>query len=687
MLMRLMLLWLALLGAQLAMAEKLSVPGQLIAETDTPTPGKTVTLAFLFEPRPGWHGYWENPGDAGLGLQLEWQLPQGVKAGKPRYPVPDPLLIGGLMNHVYERPFAVLVDLQLSPDLSVGAALPIKVRGEWLACTDKICVPQTDEFALELTSGTGKIDPAQRQRFDRWRTELPVPLDQPARFAIDGDAYRIAIPYPARAPIDRPWFFALGNDSIRHAAAQKARRVGDWLVIESEALPGAKPVEGLLRIGDGQGLLVRTVAGVIPKGGDEIGTLGPGSAKAGTSSSTMALPWLLLAALMGGLLLNLMPCVFPILGLKALALAKAGGNEADARGDALAYSAGVVLSCVALGGLLLALRAGGEEIGWAFQLQEPAFVLFLLLLMVAVTANLAGLFELTGLGRGETLSRLPGRAGSFWTGVLAALVATPCTGPFMAAALGAALLLPTAEALALFAALGLGIAMPFLAIAYVARLRRMLPRSGPWLTTFRRAMAVPMALTTFALAWLIWRQAGDFGLWIGIGASSILIALLWLYARSAGSMRHAGAAALMATLAIYGAAAHFLPTEGARSGAAAKLDGESFNPQRLIALRKEGRPIFLYFTADWCVTCKVNEAAAIGRAETKRLFEQSGVTVMVGDFTRRDPAIARFLEQHGRSGVPLYLYYPPKGAPVELPQLLTPGQIEDAVSGRGAQPV
>jgi DsbC/DsbD-like thiol-disulfide interchange protein/cytochrome c biogenesis protein CcdA len=680
MLLRLMLLWLALLGAQLAMAEKLSVPGQLIAEADTPAPGKSVTLAFLFEPRPGWHGYWENPGDAGLGLQLEWQLPQGVKAGKPRYPVPEPLLIGGLMNHVYERPFAVLVDLQLSPDLSVGAALPIKVRGDWLACTDKICVPQSDEFALELTSGNGKIDPAHRQRFDRWRTELPVPLDQPARFAIEGGAYRIAIPYPAGAPIDRPWFFALGNDSIRHAAAQKARRVGDWLVIESEALPGAKPVEGLLRIGDGQGLLVRTVAGVIPKGGDEIGTLGPGGTKAGTSSSTMALPWLLLAALMGGLLLNLMPCVFPILGLKALALAKAGGSEVEARSDALAYSSGVVLSCVALGGLLLALRAGGEEIGWAFQLQEPAFVLFLLLLMVAVTANLAGLFEINGFGGGGSLTRKSGIGGSFWTGVLAALVATPCTGPFMAAALGAALLLPTGEALALFASLGLGIAMPFLAIAYVARLRLMLPRPGPWLTTFRRAMSLPMALTTIALAWLLWRQAGGFGLWIGIGASSVLVALLWLYARNAGSMRHAGAAALLAALAIYGAAAHFLPTEGTRSGAAAKLDGEPFNPQRLIALRNGGKPIFLYFTADWCVTCKVNEATAINRPETEKLFRKKGITVMVGDFTRRDPAIARFLEQHGRSGVPLYLFYPSGREPTELPQLLTHGIIVDAVA-------
>jgi DsbC/DsbD-like thiol-disulfide interchange protein/cytochrome c biogenesis protein CcdA len=679
-LLRLLLLWLALVGAQAATAQQLSVPGRLVAETEAPAPGRSVTLAFAFEPKPGWHGYWENPGDAGLGLQLEWQLPDGVKAGKPRYPVPQPLLIGGLMNHVYERPFAVLVDLQLAPGMAVGTSLPIKVRGDWLACTDKICVPEGDSFTLSLRSGDGALSAGPRSQFDRWRTELPVPLDQQARYAVYGKRYQIAIPYPASAPIDQPWFFALGNESIRHAAPQEARRVGDWLVIESEALSNAKPVEGLLRIGEGQGLLVRAVAGAVPKGGEAIETLGPDSKAAGLEPGAPALPWLLLAALAGGLLLNLMPCVFPILGLKALALAKAGGDEAEARADALAYSAGVVLSCLALGGLLLALRAGGEEIGWAFQLQEPAFVLFLLLLMVAVTANLAGLFELRGFGGGEALTQKSGKAGSFWTGVLAALVATPCTGPFMAAALGAALLLPAAEALLLFGTLGLGIALPFLAIAFMPRLRAMLPKPGAWLGAFRKAMAVPMALTALALGWLLWRQTGESGLWIGVAASALILAFLWLYARAAGAMRYAGAAALAAMLIVYGGAARLLPADAKHGTDTAKLNGEPFDAARLAALRTSGKPVFLYFTADWCVTCKVNEAAAIDRSETKKLFRDKGVTIMVGDFTRRDPAIARFLAEHGRSGVPLYLYYPSKGEPAELPQLLTPGIIADAVS-------
>lgn len=674
------LLWcFAAFAAQVALAQQNNVPGRLIAETLAPQAGSRVTLAFVFEPKPGWHGYWENPGDAGLGLQLEWTLPEGVRPGPLQYPVPKPLLIGGLMNHVFEAPHAILVDLQLPDNLAAGSIIPIRVRGNWLGCTDAICVPLQGDFKLDLRVGDGKIMSGKRAEFDRWRTSLPVPLDQPARYDVRNGRYQLAIPFPATAPLDQPYFFALTNESIRHAARQTARRNGNWLIIETEALPGAQPVRGLLRFGKDQGLLVETVAGTIPDGGNGVQTLTPaGKGTSAPKASTANLFWLLLAALAGGLLLNLMPCVFPILGLKALALAKAGGSEKQARRDSLAYSAGVIISCVALGGLMLALRAGGEEIGWAFQLQEPAFVLFLLMLMVAVTANLVGLFELRGFGVGDGLARQGGMAGSFWTGVLAALVATPCTGPFMAAALGAALLLPAVEALLLFAALGLGIALPFILIAYVPRLRRILPRPGAWLGRFRLAMAVPMALTALALGWLLWRQSGSEGLWIGLLASAALILLFLIYRYGAARLRFAATLLALSALILFAGAARMLP-DAVEAGAPRPLGGEAFDEARLAALRAEGRPVFLYFTADWCVTCKVNEAAAINRAETEQLFREKGVIVMVGDFTRRDPAIARFLAAQGRSGVPLYLYYPARGAAVELPQILTPAIIADTV--------
>ena len=678
---RWLLVALALLGAQVASAQQLNVPGRLVAETDAPAPGSSVTLAFVFEPKAGWHGYWENPGDAGLGLQLEWKLPAGITPGKPRFPVPKPLLIGGLMNHVYEEPHAILVDLAIDSSVQSGTSVPLEVAANWLACTDTICVPQQDRFTLQLRAGGGTVEFNKRKQFDQWRSAIPVPLDQNARYAISGKTYAIAIPYPASAPLDRPYFFALTTDRIRYAAPQAARRAGDWLIITTEAQGQAAPVDGLLRIGDGQGLLIRTVAGPIPKGGDEVAALGASDKLTPAVPALPALPWLLLGALVGGLLLNLMPCVFPILGLKALTLAKAGGDQREARQDALAYTAGVVLSCLALGVTMLSLRAAGEEIGWAFQLQEPVVIFALLALMVVVTANLAGLFELPGFAVGDGLTRKSGMSGSFWTGVLAAVVATPCTGPFMAAAMGAALLLPAVEAMLLFASLGIGIALPFLMIAYVPRMRAILPKPGPWLGRFRRLMAIPMGLTALALLWLMWRLTGTEGLLAGVVAIVLLLAMLIGYRIVQARLPKAPLLLLIAGIAMVAVGAQFIPeSRNADAKGEPAIPGAlPFDAGKLAELRAQGTPVFLYFTADWCVTCKVNEAAAINRDETIRLFEAKGIKVMVGDFTRRDAAIARFLTEHGRSGVPLYLFYPRRGEAKELPQILTPDIIAEAI--------
>jgi DsbC/DsbD-like thiol-disulfide interchange protein/cytochrome c biogenesis protein CcdA len=618
-------------------------------------------------------------------LTLEWNLPPGVTAGTPRFPVPDMLIISGFMNYIYEEPHAVLVDLKLSPGIAPGSKLPISVEAYWLACTDRVCVPQQDTMSLELTAGSGVIDSVSRTRFDQWRAALPVPLDREARYAVNGKTIKIAVPYPAKAELAQPYFFPVTLSLFHYVAPQKIRRTGDWLVVETQLSPLLKDnppetIEGLVRIGKGEGLLVMARPGEIPDGGVIVTQANNEPA----ATKTPSFVWLLLGALAGGVLLNIMPCVFPILGLKALALAKAGGNEHAARNDALAYTAGVVSSCLALGGVMLALRAGGEEIGWAFQLQEPGFVLFLLLLMVGVTANLAGLFELRGVEVGGALTRNPGLIGSFWTGALAAAVATPCTGPFMAAALGAALLLPTAQALALFAALGLGIALPFLAIAYIPPLRRSLPRPGPWLAKFRKMMAVPMGLTALALFWLLWRLVGQQGLLVGgIGAAAIL-AVLTLSQRSPSLLRNSGLAKLALAGVIILAAIKWLPDQASQrpveGSAATTLGAVRFSDEKLASLRERGKPVFVYFTADWCVTCKVNEAAVLEREATAKLFKAKGISVLRGDFTRRDPAIARFLASHGQAGVPLYLYYPKGGEAKLLPQILTSSAIQETVA-------
>jgi thiol:disulfide interchange protein len=381
-------------------------------------------------------------------------------------------------------------------------------------------------------------------------------------------------------------------------------------------------------------------------------------------------------AILGGLLLNIMPCVFPILSLKALSLARAGEDARHARRDALAYAAGIILVCVGLGVTLLALRSGGAALGWAFQLQDPRVITMLLLLTGAIGFNLAGLFELPMLTGGERLAGTGGAAGSFWTGALAAFVATPCTGPFMAAALGAALVLPAAAAIAIFLGLGLGLALPFLLLGFVPALRRKLPKPGAWMATLRHILSLPMFATALGLAWILGRQAGVDAMALGLALLILFIVALWWVGRRQIMGRSGAWWPVMPALLIAAVAVAEMPIATVKGEESSTSDSIAFSEPRLQALRAEGKPIFLYFTADWCLTCKVNEKTAIDRSEVKEAFRKQGVAVMVGDWTRGDAGIGRFLARHGRSGVPFYLFYPRgDGEPQALPQILTPGLL------------
>ncbi len=530
------------------------------------------------------------------------------------------------------------------------------------------CAPPPEEGVLATTV---RIDPRAKpdSRFDRWRAALPAPLGAAAAFELAGTRLRLGIPLPAAVSLDAPHFFALGNGLIDYAAPQSFSRRGDMLIVEFDRSkfapidPGV--VAGVLRLNrSGDGVAFTAHPGAVPPAGDPVeGRVVP------------ALTWLLVSALLGGLLLNLMPCVFPILSLKALSLARAGESAGQARAEGLAYSAGVILACLALGALLLALRAAGQQVGWAFQLQEPLVVAALLLLATAITANLLGLYEFAIRG----FARAGSPQGAFATGLLAAFVATPCTGPFMAAAMGAALLLPVGQALALFATLGLGLALPFLALAYVPALRRMLPRPGAWMAAFKRWMALPMGLTALALAWLAWRVGGDgFALAALALAVGLIAGLTWV-GRSQRGGRPAGIAVLALLVAVTGATA-LLPQLATGGGAesASLLPTKPFSESALAKARASGKPVFVWFTADWCLTCKVNERVAIERESTRDAFAKAGVVVLRGDWTRRDPAITRFLTAHGAAGVPLYLWYPASGsAPRQLDQVLGPDTLAD----------
>jgi len=336
----------------------------------------------------------------------------------------------------------------------------------------------------------------------------------------------------------------------------------------------------------------------------------------------------------------------------------------------------VVLVCAALGAALLGLRAAGSLAGWAFQLQDARVIAGLLLLVLAIGLNLAGLFELPVLSGGGSLAGKGGKTGAFWTGALAAFVATPCAGPFLGVALGAAVVLPAAEAMAIFVGLGLGLALPFLLLGFVPAVRRWLPRPGAWMDTFRHILAVPMLLTALGLAWVLGRQVGVNGMTVGLAASLLLaLGLWWAGRRQIAFKTGAWWPALVALIAA-GAVVATMPREAPKAAAAAEAGTVAFDEAKLDQLRKDGKPVFLYFTADWCLTCKVNEKAAIERTEVTKAFADKHVVVMVGDWTRGDPAISRFLASHGRSGVPFYLFYPAGGGePHELPQILTPGLL------------
>jgi thiol:disulfide interchange protein len=656
---RLHFIWMtlvALLVASAAVAQPKPHMAVSLAAERVDTAAQAVTLAVVMRPEPGWHGYWKNPGEAGVETQAAWTLPAGVSAGPLQYPVPQTLLVGGIMNYVYEGDHALLVDLKLPQGLAAGRRLPVGVKLDYLVCTKEICVPESATVKTEIVVGAPGADLA------RWRAAMPRPLSERAAFAVEGGKVRIGVPLPATASAEGVYFFPLAHKVLDYAAPQIVSREGDQLTIETKLADGASPakIDGVLRLGAAQGLSLSATPGAVAAAAPDGRWIAAAFAALG-------------GAILGGLILNVMPCVFPIVSLKALSLAKAGGDEGKARREALAYAAGVIATCVALGAIILGARAAGASLGWAFQLQNPAIVFVLLLLATAITLALAGFVSLPGFGGGQVLVERGGTQGAFWTGVLAAFVATPCTGPFMATALGAALVLPPVVALAIFAGLGLGLALPFLAIGYIPALRRMIPRPGPWMATFQRLLAIPMALTVVALLWLIDRAQGAQAFQMALIGVVIVSALAIGLNRRKGERLPVGITASLAAVLLAGAVLIKVPS---LVTGPPPPPPTPFSEAMLAQARAAGKPVFVYFTADWCLTCKVNERNAIATDAVRDAFAAKGTVVLEGDWTDGDAAITRFLNANGAFGVPLYLYYPAGGGePKVLPQLLTVGTL------------
>lgn len=696
---------------------------RLLAAVTAVYPGETVLLGLEQRLQPHWHTYWRNPGDSGTATRIDWTLPEGVQAGDIHWPVPERFRLGPVTNFGYAGQAVLLLPLTIPESARPGETLPLRAAVNWLVCRD-ICIPQEAELGLSLpvvATGSRRASSPHAELLRSARQHLPQaqdwpvglhPLPTPAGSATVAPLeLRIQLPPEYLAAGEAPrWqqasFFPAQWGQLDHGAAQPVSLANRHLSLQltpGEAPPApGQPLRGLLVLGEGSTGGSKTTAFEI----DAVWPAVPGnsveSASPAADSSSLTLLPALLLALLGGLVLNLMPCVFPVLSLKALALVQQGGEHPEqTRRHGLAYTAGVLVSFALLAGALLLVRAAGVQAGWGFQFQSPWFVLAVALLLFGVGLNLSGVFtvgtRLTDIG--GALAERPGYAGSFFTGVLATVVATPCTAPFMGAALGFALMQPPVGLLAVFLSLGLGLALPYLALSCWPRLQRHLPRPGAWMERFKQFLAFPMYLTTVWLVWVLARQQGADAVALALAAMVALVFAAWVWEisrhRPGRAARLAQAVALLSVLAIPLAAWSLGIMERGQGSVAAATAAEAgagreaslsashlpYTPERLASLRAEGRAVFVNLTADWCITCLVNERTALGSERVSHAFHQAGITYLKGDWTHRDPQISALLARFQRSGVPLYLYYPPGAAadPVVLPQLLTPGIVLDAL--------
>ena len=662
-------------------------------------PGKPVWLGLSLQHAPHWHTYWKTAGDAGLPTTLAWQLPAGVQAGEIAWPTPKQLKLDPLMNYGYEDALLLSVPVTVAAGFSAPTAL-VKLRADWLVCKD-VCIPESGEFTLALptsaaTAGNGEAFAAAQARVPRAAAGAVV------KGRVEGQALVIeAEGLPTEIAGKTLAFFPETGGVIEPAApVEQAWNGNRWTArvpLSAQRSESPASLAAVLVEGASTGIQVRfDIAGPWPAGA-------PGAIAIANAPVPAALPtppeagaslWLTLAlALAGGLLLNLMPCVFPVLSLKLLAFAKPGQNRRSRVGAGLAYTAGVVASFVALAALLIALRAGGEQLGWGFQLQSPLFVAALALLFTLIGLNLAGLFELGGVlpGNLATARARHPLADHALTGVLAVAVASPCTGPFMGVALGSALTMPAPQALAVFAALGLGMALPYLLIAALPGIARRLPRPGVWMLRFKVAMAFPMFATVIWLVWVLGQQTGIDGATALLGVLLATALLCWAIGtpglgRARGLGTTLAAAMWLATLAwawpgLQEPVAVDKTASATSPNAPSASRWQAWSPEVLASARAAGRPVFVDFTAAWCVTCQFNKRSALGDASVLADFDAQNVLLLRADWTRRDPAITQELARLGRSGVPVYALYAPRAAtPVLLPEFLRAETVRQAIA-------
>ena len=653
-------------------------------------PGKPVWVGLQIAHQPEWHTYWKNSGDSGLPTVLDWQLPAGITAGEIAWPTPVKIPIGTLANYGYENTVLLPVPLTIAKGFN-GSQLDIKVKAAWLVCK-KECIPQEGDFSLSIPvkSSTALQGSLFQAAFDA----APKPLAAGAsQIEVTGQAIKVALSgLPASLTGKTLAFFPEIGSVIEPAAQWTQSWQGNvWtaqipLSGQRTESPTVMPV--VVALDKMSYRIEAPVKGEWPKvaAAAQVPPALEAALKANATSGATPLQaavapmtfWLaLLGAFVGGMILNLMPCVFPVLAIKVVSFV----NVKDQRtrvSTGLAYTAGVTLSFLALGALLLALRAAGEQLGWGFQLQSPAVVAGLAVLFTLLGLNLAGLFEFGNFlpSRVASLQAKNPTVDSFLSGVLATAIASPCTAPFMGASLGYAVGLPAVQALAVFAAIGLGMALPYLAASAVPAVANALPRPGAWMVTFKQLMAFPMFATVVWLVWVLGQQSGIDGAGALLGLLVLMSLIIWALTLKGR------AGTVIATLSIAGCGLFIWSTgqnitkiqESSATTSTLAIGWQAWEPGRVEQLTSSGQSVFVDFTAAWCVTCQYNKKTTLSNASVLADFEAKKVTLLRADWTRRDPAVTAALTQLGRSGVPVYVIYKPGRAPVVLSEILS---VED----------
>jgi len=655
------------------------IEAELVARTVSAQPGTPLEVGLRLLPDPGWHTYWKNPGDSGLPTEIAWTLPSGASASEIAWPYPGAMPMAHLINYGYDGEHLLPVTINIPENLNPDQPFVIRAEAEWLVC-EEICIPgdATLELSLPVSNQTPAINRQAEALFDWADGRQPEPVAWPATFSVDGGQLSVQIETESTSRSDQ-WAFFSGLENLVDHSRPGTVTAHDNRILVSQALSpfmASTPDSLNFVLVDeqaGRGYALTASAGGLVSTGDG-------------SSPPAPIGWLsaILFALLGGVLLNLMPCVFPVLSIKAMSLVGSAGQ--DQRGHGLAYTAGVVLSFAALAAVLLSLRAAGQAIGWGFQLQSPWIIGILIYVLFALGLSLSGLFQVgtSMMGMGQSLTEKRGLSGSFFTGVLATVVASPCTAPAMGTALGAAVLMPWPLGLSIFVALGFGLALPMLLLSFSPALARRLPRPGPWMETFKQAMAFPLYLATVWLLWVLARQTDANGLAAVLLGMVVLAFGLWLMGRrdhspSLAVARHTAVAlSLVLAVAAVGAAARLQPQVNEDDG---ERWWEPFSTERLAELRADpDQAVLVNMTADWCVTCLVNEGVALNTEAVRSAMTDHNVAYLKGDWTRRNTAITDYLAEFDRNGVPLYVVYPRNGGePRVLPQILTPGLVVQAL--------